>query len=124
MPLLIGITHSTPFTAGACYYPEPPELKIKGMPLPYLRRKLLGVAIVLNEDPQTAINTVIHRVFEKLTLRGIENEELLRSLTLVGKPALKKNRYILPFVPAQNHWLITVAERAISEWKERDLWLT
>lgn len=124
MPLLIGIANNPPFTAGACYHPEPPDIRIKGMPLPYLRRKLFGVVVIINEDTKAAMNTVIHRVFEKITIRGIEDEELLRSLTLIGKPALKKHRYILPFSPMQNHWLMTVAERAITEWKERDLWLS
>lgn len=129
MDLLIGVSTMDLGKDGiavsaVCDYNRVPRYVVSKTTLQELRQKTKGIALVYNQTPITAVNTAIHRVFEKLLLHDITDPDKIANLKLLVGMELRDWKFILPHEVSRTHWLRYAARHALDCWrKDNDLWI-
>lgn len=94
----------------------PPHFVTRGFTLPYVKENLLATVVVNNVSPIKTINAACHRTIEKLLTQSWIAPGNEMEITLLVKPVLSKQRFIMPSKKTKTHWLFNAAETVLTTW--------
>lgn len=102
------------------WFSHPPPFSIHGMTLDYMRQRLLAVVRTTNVTTEKAINAALQRTAEKLYIKkrcpNPVNDD--PALNVIIQPKDSQYKFCFPVTVQKNHWLLTGAKRAITDWPE------
>lgn len=77
---------------------------------------MASVIVTQGNNLVTTINAACSRTIEHLLIKHLIVPSNPPQVELITKPILARKTFIIPVVKAKNHWLLTAADYALSDW--------
>lgn len=98
-----------------------PKIAGQTVPMQKLKESMPAVAVVRGVPEQKVINALCNRVAEKLLIKGYLSPQAARpSIELLMRHSDVLSPYLFPTKKANNHWLLSLADDALTAWLRGD----